>query len=93
MAQINLPREFVEDFALWEIDLREDGETDAGIAEIKQVIRWAWGDDELRQLWTDFVAKEAAKRRALIDMARGITERMKTQPTAHTGQQSLSTEA
>jgi len=77
--QIKLPKEFVEDFALWEIRLREDGETKEGIDDIKQCIRGDWSDSEKRSWWSAYVKKEADFMRELQGMVRGITDRIKAE--------------
>ena len=78
-------KEFIENFALWEIELKEDGETIETISEMKQVIRDSWNDPELRQLWINFVKERADFRRELIYMANGITQRIKDNAKVESG--------
>jgi len=75
---LKLPRDFVLNFALYEQMLRDDGEKQEGIDEIKQAIRDHWHDPELRQLWIEFINYEADFMRGIQAMAKGITERIKT---------------
>jgi len=76
-ASIKPGAEFVQDFALFESRLREDGEPQEGIDEIKQCIRDDWADDEKRAWWQAYVKREADFMRELQAMSRGITQRIK----------------
>lgn len=75
--------QFRLDFADWEWLLREDGETDEGIKEIKEQIRTDWDNEELRKLWIDFVAGHAKFRRELIQMGKNLTEKVKNVANAN----------
>ena len=77
-------QQFKLDFADWVWLLREDGETDEGINEIKLAIRNDWANEELKSLWIAFVADQAKFRRELISMSKGITERIKHVANANT---------
>ena len=52
---VAVPVEFARGFAAWEAKLRGEGETSEGIAEIRQAVRDAWSNAELRELWIAFV--------------------------------------
>lgn len=69
--------EFKKQFADWEWILREEGETEQSIEEIRQYIRDHWGDLAWREDCKRFVAEKSKERQELIAMARGITERVK----------------
>lgn len=73
---------FKEQMADWEWLLREDGETQEGIDEIKQCIRDDWDDLEKRAYWQAFVKERSDFRRELIAMAHGINDRIKTRAKA-----------
>lgn len=88
-GRVSLPREFVLDFALFEQRLREDGETQAGIDEIKQAVRDAWPNEEMRNLWTAHVRKEAEFMREIQQMTKDTFARIKAQQAAVKGQQTL----
>jgi len=65
-------KEFVEDFALFELRLKEDGYLPADIEEIKQAVRNDWDDIEFRELWIAQVKKEADFMREIQAMAKGV---------------------
>ena len=65
-------RQFKLDFADWEWLLKEDGETQDGINEIKEYIKSIWHEEEERDYWISFVAERAAFRRELINMGKRI---------------------
>ena len=73
---------FKEQMADWEWLLREDGEPQSGIDEIKQCIRDDWGDLEKRAYWQAFVKERSDFRRELIAMGRGIADRIKASAKA-----------
>lgn len=70
---------FKEQFANWEWLLREDGETQDGVDEIKQCIREDWDDLEKRAYWKEFVKERSDFRLELIAMGSGVTERIKAE--------------
>ena len=74
---------FKKDFADWEWLLREDGETEEGIEEIRQAIRDDWHDEELRNLWIASVAERAAFRNELIELGKQAMERIKNVANAN----------
>lgn len=70
---MHLPAEFVRDFAVWERDLRDDGETSDGVEDIKESIRNEWHNLESRELWAAFVKKKAMD----CQVTNGVTNRIK----------------
>jgi hypothetical protein len=69
---------FREDFELWEWQLRHlEKQPEESIAEIKETIRAAWENPELRELWIAHVKEKADQTRELWAMSKGITNRMK----------------
>jgi hypothetical protein len=68
--------DFKQDWEWFERRLREDGEPESGIAEIKEQIRQDWDDPELRLCWINQVKEEADFMRSLYTNT-GINERIK----------------
>jgi hypothetical protein len=55
-----VPKTFAEDFELWAASLLEDGDSPAGIEEIRQAIREALAQSgDVATYWTQRVADEA----------------------------------
>lgn len=75
----DLMSRFRADFDLWVRMLRTDGEPEEGIEEIRETIRAAWHDEELRKLWIEFVAEKAAFVRELDAMVFASLERIKAE--------------
>lgn len=74
----SVAEKFRDDFALWEWRLVFiENRPKSDIEEIRHVIRMAWENEKLRELWIDFVAVQAEESQKLRDLSRGITDRIK----------------